>query len=69
MKDKEIYDTILEKTSCYLEDNLKSEVINCLECKQKLYAISSFIEFIKSGASVKVARTDEVKIIYEVELR
>lgn len=69
MSEDEKFEILLEKFSMYFEETLKRSNIDSISCKQKLLAISSFVEFIKAGASVDVYKENELNIIYKIGLK
>jgi hypothetical protein len=45
---------------------IDSEKIEDIKCKQKIYCISSFLEFIKAGADIKVLPFEDGKATFEI---
>lgn len=63
-----VNDTI--KTLCDIMDKvLKSGNINTIESKQKLCAISSFLEFLKAGADVTTETLENNMLAFIINMK
>lgn len=58
------------QTLCYLTSQImQSNKINSTEYKQKIFALASFLEFIKAGADVSVETRNDNKINFVINLK
>ncbi len=64
MREKEEFNNVLESLCSGLDTIIDKEIFQELEYKQKLYAISSFLEFIKTGAEIKVLPFEDNKATF-----
>ncbi len=71
MKDSENIEfyNFIKCLSNYIDDVIKKNTFESNEYKQKLYAISSFIEFLNAGASVRVLPIENNNISFVISMK
>lgn len=68
-KEKQYVNEIMN-VLCNITDNiLNSDILNSIENKQKMYAIASFLEFIKAGADVTTETIDSNTISFIINMK
>ena len=66
-EEKIVNTTLIEIKEILLE--LTNNRVLTTKNKQKIYAIASYIEFIRNGAEIKVGPIENNKIVYELNMK
>lgn len=67
--DKDNFELLINFLCNNLQSIISKEVIQEKRYKQKLYAVSSFLEFIKAGASVSVLPVENGKVMFVIDMK
>lgn len=69
IEETEYFDKALQMLCNSINQIMESKKINSTEHKQKMYAVASFLEFIKAGADINVETQKDNKISFIFNLK